>query len=88
MSFLKGTINKILTLEDDDTKTLTWYIDIALEVHANTKSHTEAVFTIGKGEIISSSTKQKVNLLWSSESELVVVNDKISKVLWMKRFLE
>ena len=48
MSFLKGTINKILTLEDDDTKTLTWYIDIALEVHANMKSHTEAVFTMGK----------------------------------------
>ena len=30
MSLLKGTINDVLTLEADDTNTLTWYIDVAL----------------------------------------------------------
>ena len=88
MGFLKGTIDDVLTLEADDTNTLTWYIDVAFAVHGDMKSHTGAVFTMGKGAIISSSTKQKVNSRSSTESELIGVDDKIAKVLWMKRFLE
>jgi hypothetical protein len=61
LSFLKGTINDVLKLEADDTNTLTWYIDAAFTVNADMKSHTGAVFTMGKGAIIGSSTKQKVN---------------------------
>jgi hypothetical protein len=49
MSVLKGTINDVIQLEADDTNTLTWYIDDAFAVHADMKSHTEAVFTMGKG---------------------------------------
>jgi hypothetical protein len=67
---------------------LTWYIDAAFAVHADMRSHTGAIFTMGKGAIISSSTKQKVNSRSSTESELIGVDDKISKVLWVKRFLE
>jgi hypothetical protein len=88
LGFLKGTINDVLKLEADDTNTLTWYIDAAFAVHANMKSHTDAVFTMGKGAIIGSSTKQKVNSRSSTESELIGVDDKIAKVLWTKRFLE
>jgi hypothetical protein len=88
MSFLKGTIDDILTLEADDTTTLTWYIDVAFAVHGDMRSHTGAVFTMGKGAIIGSSTKQKVNSRSSTESELIGVDDKIAKVLWTKRFLE
>ena len=78
----------MLTLEADDTNTLTWYINAAFAVHGDMKSHTGAIFTMGKGAILSSSTKQKVNLRSSTESEIIGVDDKISKVLWMKRFLE
>jgi hypothetical protein len=88
MGFLKGTIEDVLTLEADDSNTLTWYVDVAFAVHADMRSHTGAIFTMGKGAIISSSTKQKVNTRSSTESELVGVDDKISKILWMKRFLE
>jgi hypothetical protein len=88
MSYLKGTINDVLTLEADDTNTLTWYIDAAFAVHPDMKSHTGAMFTMGKGAIISSSSKQKVNSRSSTEAELIGVDDKISKCLWMKRFLE
>jgi hypothetical protein len=88
MSFLKGTIDDVLTLEADDTNTLTWYVDVAFAVHADMRSHTGAIFTMGKGAILSSSTKQKINTRSSTESELVGVDDKIAKVLWMKRFLE
>jgi hypothetical protein len=88
MGFLKATIEDVLTLEADDSNTLTWYVDVAFAVHADMKSHTGAVFTMGKGAIISSSTKQKVMTRSSTELELVGVDDKISKILWMKRFLE
>ena len=37
---------------------------------------------------MSSSGKQKVNSLSSTESEMIGVDDKISKVFWTKRFLE
>jgi hypothetical protein len=88
MSFMKGTIDDVLTSEADDINTLMWYIDVAFAVHGDMKSHTEAVFTMGKGAIIGTSTKQKVNSRSSTESELIGVDDKIAKVLWMKRFLE
>ncbi len=87
LGFLKGTKNDVLRLEADDTNTLTWYIDAAFAVHADMKSHTGAVFTMGKGAIISGSNKQKANSRSSTESEIIAVDDKIAKVLWMKRFL-
>ena len=77
-----------MTLEADDSQTLTWYIDAAFGVHPDMKSHTGATFSLGKGSIISESTKQKVNSRSSTEAELVGVDDKISKILWTKRFIE
>jgi hypothetical protein len=88
LSFLKGTINDVLKLEAYDTSTLMWHIDAAFAVHADMKSHTGAVFTMGKGAVISSSTKQKVNSHSFTESELIGVDDKIAKILWTKRFLK
>jgi hypothetical protein len=88
LGFLKGTINDVLTLEADDTQTMSWYIDAAFAVHADMKSHTSAVFTMGKGAILSDSLKQKVNSRSSTESEIVGVDDEIHKVVWAKRFVE
>ena len=42
----------------------------------------------GKGEIIISPTKEKINLQSSIESELIGVDEKISKVLYMNHFQE
>jgi hypothetical protein len=75
-------------LEADDTNTLTWCIDAAFAVHANMKSHAGAVFAVEEGSVIGSSTRQKVNLRSSTESELVAMDCKMSKALWVKRFLE
>ena len=46
------------------------------------------IFTMGKGAIVSSSTKQKVNSRSSTEAELIATDDKISKIITIKRFLE
>jgi hypothetical protein len=68
LGFLKGTIDDVLRLEADDTNTLNWYIDAASAVHEYMKRHTGAMFTMGKGAIIGSSTKQKVNSHSSTKS--------------------
>ena len=41
-----------------------------------------------KGTIVVYSTKQKVNERISTKSELIGVEDRISKILWTQRFLE
>ena len=88
MGFLKGTVNDVLQLEADDTQTLSWYIDAAFAVHADMKSHTGAVFTMGKGALVSDSRKQRANSRSSTESEIIGVDDEIHKVVWAKRFIE
>ena len=85
--FLKGSINNVLTLRADDTNTLTCYIGVELEFNIYMKSHTGAVFTMVKGEIISSSKNQKLNSQSSTESDLIGVDEKIAKVIWMNPFL-
>ena len=52
------------------------------------KSHTGMVFTLGKGTIIRSSTKQKVNARSSTESEVIVSDDKLGKIISTKKFME
>ena len=88
LGHLKQTLNDILTLEADDTGNLHWHIDTEFAVHYDMKSHTGSTFTLGKGSISSSSTKQKINSRSSTEGELIGIDDKISKVIWTKKFIE
>ena len=46
------------------------------------------MMSLGKGAVLSSSRKQKLNTKSSTESELVGVDDVISKILWGKYFIE
>ena len=49
------------------------------------KSHTGMVFTLEKGAIVCSSTKQIVNATSSTESELIASDDKLGNT---KMFME
>jgi hypothetical protein len=88
LGFLKGTRDDVLTLEADDCQTLTWYVDAAFAVHVDMRSQTGAIFTLGKGAIISDALKQKINSRSSTEAELISIDDEVSKILWSKRFKE
>jgi len=57
MNFLKNTRDYVLTLEADNSQELKWYVDAAFAVHPDMKSHTGAVFTLGKGAIGFNQTK-------------------------------
>jgi hypothetical protein len=63
-------------------------VDAAFGVHHNLKRHTGATCTLGSGIIISTPIKQKNNARSSTKSELIAVDDIISKEIWMKLFLE
>ena len=88
MDYLKRTKDECLIIKMDDSNTIKWYIDVAYAVHPDMHSHTGAIMTMGKGSIISISSKQKVNARSSTEAELIGIDDIISNVLWAKLFME
>ena len=70
MKFLNGTKNDVLTLSANSTNMVRWYADASFAVHPDMKSHIGIAMTMGKGAIISSSRKQKLNTRSSTEAEL------------------
>ena len=88
MNFLKATKDDVARMRADDTETIKWYVDAAFGVHKDMRSHTGATMTLGGGIVISESTKQKVNARSSTQSELIAVDDVLSKVIWTKKFIE
>jgi hypothetical protein len=85
---LNTTSEDVLVLKIDKSHCIKWYVDAAFAVHHNKKSHTGASMTLGNGLIYSTSTKQKIYTQSSAEAELVSLDDVISKILWVKCFME
>jgi len=52
------------------------------------RSHTGGVITLGKGSVYSTSTRQKINMKSSTESELVGLSDVLPQILLTRYFLE
>ena len=88
MTFLSQTKKDVLTLSCDGSGVIKWHVDASFAVHPDYKSHTGAVMALGKGAVISTSTKQKINTRSSTEAELVAFDDMVSKIQWSKLFLE
>jgi hypothetical protein len=77
-----------LTLEADGDSALRWWIDASFPVHHDMKSHSGLTLSMGKGSIISSSTRQKINTKSSTEAELVGVNDGMGIITWTRNFMK
>lgn len=63
------------------------YVDASYGVHADGKSHSGCVITLGKGPVFVKSGKQKINTKSSTEAELVGLSDQVSQVIWSRDFL-
>ena len=63
------------------------YVDASFAVHADMKSHTGAVFTLGEGPLYVGSKKQSLVTKSSTESEVVGVSDALPQLVWTRDFL-
>ena len=88
ISYLKKIKEIVLYLKADNVQELKWYVDSSLGTHKDMKSNTRSAFTLGNGAIWNESTKQKVNARSSTEAELISIDNNISKIICMERFIE
>ena len=57
---------------------------MSYNAHDDFNGHNEAIMSLGKGSVLSKSTKQKLNVRSSTEGELVGADDMLGYVLWGK----
>ena len=87
MKYLNSTKTMGMCLGGSDPLQVIAYIDASYGVHADGKSHSGLVITLGHGPVLCRSTKQKIVTKSSTESELVAVSDEINMALWVRDFL-
>jgi hypothetical protein len=63
------------------------HADASFGIHADGKSQTARVFTLGNGCIVANTTKQKMTTRSSCESELVCGSDSASEVLGLRNYM-
>ena len=89
LRYLYGTQHLGVMIEPDSNFfCVRSYIDASYGVHPDGKSHTGVTISMGKGPIMSKSTKQKLVSKSSTEAELIALSDASSVVIWVRNFLE
>ena len=88
MRYLQLTPFIPLVLGWDGTGDVSWHVDASFAVHKDMRSHTGGLMTLGKGAVISVSTKQKINTKSSTEAELVGVDDIMNIQVWTRYFID
>jgi hypothetical protein len=87
MEYLRKDHTQPLVLGAKNNGLLMWHVDASFAVHPSMRGHTGGGLTMGRGFLITASTKQKLNTLSSTESELVGVDDMMPIVIWTRYFL-
>ena len=68
-----------MTLKVDESQVSKWFVDAAIAVNSDMKSHTGLLMTLGNGACICSSTKQITNSRSTTEVKLNAVDKKLIK---------
>ena len=85
---LKGTLHMKRYLTAESLSNIIWWVDGSYGVHWDSKGHTGAMMSMGKGAIVNISRKHKMNVGSSTELELVSIADVLGMILWCKDFVE
>ena len=88
MKYVRGTRGLFLRLSADRNGILKWWIDTSFAVHPNMRGHSGGRLSLGRGFPIMSSTKQKLNMCISTETEVVGADDYMPAIHWTRYFLE
>ena len=86
--YLKGTLYMKRYLTADSLRNIVWWVDRYYGVHWDSKGHTGAMVSMGKGAIVNISRKHRINVASSNESELVSIPDVLGMIMWRKCFME
>lgn len=88
MKYLNGTRALGICIQPDPGPiNPTALVDASYGVHADGKSHTGCVISLGKGPVYVKSGKQKIVAKSSTEAELVGLSDSIGQIIWSREFL-
>jgi hypothetical protein len=86
VAILRYTKEDIVRLCMEDDCIVKWYLDASFGVHEVMKTHRGSIMTLEKGVVQAISMKQRIDTISSTEAELVLFNDIVSNVLWMRIF--
>ena len=86
--YLEKTKYLPMILKADKEGIIQWWIDASFAVHNDMRSRSGIHMSLGRGAIVGSSAKQKLNASSSTEAELIAVADTIPMILWSRYFLE
>ncbi|KAL3804532.1 hypothetical protein HJC23_002571 [Cyclotella cryptica] len=88
LKYLQGTMHMKLKLSVENMGMVKWWVDASYNAHEDCRGQTGAMMSLGKGAVVSKSTKQKLNLHSLSEGELVGIDDALPWILWARYFIE
>ena len=88
LAYLNVEPNLGLVLEAHQQLEIHAYVDASYGVHADGKSHTGGVISIGSGAAFVKSSKQKLVSKSSTEAELIALSDMTSNIIWTREFLQ
>ena len=88
MRYLRGTKELPLILSADSTNIVKWWVDGSYGIHPDSRSQTGGTASLGKGSLMSTSIKQRLNTRSSTETERVAADDLIPHLCWTNYFLE
>ena len=88
MMYLKSTLHMKRYLSADNLTNLMWWVDGSYGAHRDSKGHTGAMMSMGKGAIVNVPRKHKLNVGSSTELELVSIADVLGVMMWCKYFME
>jgi len=82
MCYLNHTVDEFLVMGTDSLSIIKTWADAAYRVHDDMRSHTGGMMLLGRGTIMSKSTKQRLNTKSSTEAELVGATDYLPNTIW------
>ena len=87
LAYLNSEPDLGLVLEAAQQLEVHAYVDASYGVHADAKSHTGGVISIGRGATYVKSAKQRLVSKSSTEAELIGLSDMTSNIIWHRDFL-
>jgi hypothetical protein len=85
--YLRGSLELPLILSADGTSIIKWWVNGSHGVHYDMRGHTGGMASLGKGALMPTSTRQKINTRSSTETELVGADDMMPQIMWTNYFM-